>query len=150
MAEKTSTVAAHKLDELLRAMGVDDATITVTKDDPVQLEVSAGSATDLIGHRGEGLKSLQHLVRLMIVREGRDENVLVDIEGYRHQQQESMVEQAKRKADEVAKTGRLSVLPPMSSYDRRLVHVALKERQDVVTESLGEGANRRVTIKKSE
>lgn len=148
MAEQTSTIAAHKLDELLRAMGV-EATITVVSEDPAQLEVTADGAAQLIGHRGEGMRSLQHLLRLMLVKEGRDEPVLVDIEGYRAQQQDNLVDQAKRKADEVAQSGRLAVMSPMSSYERRLVHMALAERPDVVTESLGEGRDRRVMIKKA-
>lgn len=148
MADQTSTIAAHKLDEILRSMGY-ETTVTVTGEDPVQLEVTADDAGALIGHRGEVLRSIQHLLRLILMKEGRDENVLVDIEGYRHQQQQNLVEQALKRADEVAGTGRLSVLSPMSSYERRLVHVALAERKDVVTESLGEGANRRVMIKKA-
>lgn len=148
MADQTSTIAAHKLDELLRAMGF-EPTVTVTAEDPVQLEVTSDEAGNLIGHRGEGLRAVQHLLRLMLVREGREENVLVDIEGYRHQQQQNLVEQALKKADDVVESGNLSVMAPMSSYERRLVHVALADRKDVVTESLGEGANRRVMIKKA-
>lgn len=145
---QTSTMAAHKLDELLRAMGF-DITVTVTSSDPVQLDIASAEAGSLIGSRGEVLQALQHVVRLLVAKEGREETIILDIEEYRAKSQENLVETAKRKADEVAQNGRLSVLPPMSSYERRLVHMALKERTDVVTESLGEGGNRRVMIKKA-
>jgi spoIIIJ-associated protein len=137
------------LENLLIKLGV-NGTVTVQEAEPPVLSIESEEAATLIGHRGEVLRSLQHLVRVMLVRSGTDLPILVDVEGYRERQQEQLKVDAQKKADDVARSGRLAMLPPMSSYERRLVHMSLAERDDVVTESIGEGAGRRLMIKKSE
>jgi spoIIIJ-associated protein len=137
------------LENLLIKLGV-NGTVTVEEAEPPVLSIESEDAATLIGHRGEVMRSLQHLLRVMLVRSGTDLPVLVDVEGYRERQQEQLKVDAQQKADDVARTGRLAMLPPMSSYERRLVHMALAERTDVVTESIGEGGGRRLMIKKSE
>lgn len=137
------------LENLLIKLGV-NGSVTVQESDPPVLSIESEDAASLIGHRGEVMRSLQHLLRVMLVRSGTDVPVLVDVEGYRERQQEQLKVNAQQKADQVARTGRLAMLPPMSSYERRLVHMALAERNDVVTESIGEGNGRRLMIKKPE
>ena len=149
MSDTTTTQAIDQLQTLLQKMEV-EAEGTATSDDPPMLEVKSKDAASLIGHRGEGMKALQHVLRLILVRQGVDLPVLIDIEGYRARQHEQLQQLAQRKAEEVKETGRLAVLQPMSSYERRLVHMALADHEEVVTESLGEGTNRRVMIKKKE
>ena len=53
---------------------------------------------------------------------------------------------AKNIADEAANSGKEKALSPMSSFERRIIHLALQGRQDVVSESRGEGRERRVVI----
>lgn len=143
------TQAGALLEELIKKLGV-EATITLESTDPPMLAVATDDPAPLIGHRGDAMKALQHILRVMMARQGTELPVLVDVEGYRAKQQEQLQELAARKAEEVRETGRLAMLPPMSSYERRLVHMALAERDDVVTESVGEGAERRLMIKKKE
>ena len=146
---EAADAAQQKLAGLLEKMGV-SAEIEVLPSDPPLLNIKPEEPGSLIGHRGEGLRAMQHLVRLMLVRDGIESNVLVDIDGYRERQHQQLQEMAAKKADQVVQTGRLAVLQPMSSYERRLVHTALAERDDVITESLGEGRERRVMIKKAD
>jgi len=54
---------------------------------------------------------------------------------------------SKELADEVAKTRKSIMLQPMSSYERRIIHLELAERPDIVTESIGEEPERRVIIR---
>lgn len=144
-----TSIAANELQELLKRMGV-EAEVSANDETPPILEIKSPEAASLIGHRGDGLKSLQHILRLIMVRKGGEGTVLIDIEGYRDRQHQQLQELAKRKADEVMESGRLAVLQPMSSYERRLVHTALAEREGVTTESIGDGGQRRVMIKKAE
>lgn len=143
------TAARAMLEELLGKMGI-KAKVSVVSEEPPTLDVSLDEPGSLIGHRGEGIRSLQHVLRLLLWRAGHDLPVVIDIDGYRARHEEHLKELAKRKAEEVRGNGRLAVLAPMTSYERRVVHVALKEEDGVTTESLGEGANRRVMIKKAE
>jgi spoIIIJ-associated protein len=72
---------------------------------------------------------------------------LLDVGGYRERRKESLVELAKKVADEVRQTGGSVSLEPMSPYERRIVHLALEGDPNVITESKGEGEERRVVIK---
>jgi spoIIIJ-associated protein len=72
--------------------------------------------------------------------------VIVDVEGYRSQREESLIGLAERVARQVARNGRPISLEPMPANERRIVHITLRGQADVRTESSGEGAMRRVTI----
>ena len=58
-----------------------------------------------------------------------------------------MNEIAKDIADEVSFYKKEKVLPPMNPYERRIIHIALKDRAGIETESIGEGLDRKVVIK---
>ncbi len=135
------------LTQLLAKLGV-DATIAATDGEPPVLAIETEEPAKLIGHRGEVIDALQLLLRVMLHQNDQDASVIVDVDGYRDRQHEQLREMARRKAQEVRETGRSAILSPMTSYERRLVHVELKDAEGVVTESLGQGGNRRVAIKK--
>ena len=139
-------VAADQLRELLNKLGV-TAEVEAKEGQPLVLEIKTAETAALIGHRGEVIGAIQHLLRVMLHRNDEDASVVVDVDGYRERQHEQLRELAREKADEVRQTGQSAVLAPMTSYERRLVHVELKDAEGVLTESLGEGGQRRVVIK---
>lgn len=73
--------------------------------------------------------------------------VTIDVNNYRKQREELIVELAKAAARKVAATQQEIALPPMNAYERRLIHAELAERPDLKTESTGEGKERAVVIK---
>jgi spoIIIJ-associated protein len=111
------------------------------------LDVYGPEAGSLIGRRGETLAALQRIVRLITGNRltGRA-NLVVDVEGYKRQREEKLRRLADRMAGRAADSGRTVSLEPMSAYERRIIHIALRDRSDVRTESVGEGYRRRVTI----
>lgn len=101
----------------------------------------------LIGRKGETLAAIQHLVRLMVNKVvQRRVHLLVDIEGYKVRRESALKKLALRIADQAARRGRRIALEPMSAYERRIIHVTLRNHPAVSTESVGEGARRKVTI----
>jgi spoIIIJ-associated protein len=72
--------------------------------------------------------------------------VVVDVEGYRGRRREKLEDIAKRTSDRVARQGRAVKLRPMTSYERRIVHMTLREDRRVVTGSEGEEPFRSVVI----
>jgi spoIIIJ-associated protein len=102
----------------------------------------------LIGQHGINLQALQHLARL-IVRKHVPEKIrfTLDINKYREQKNQSVMQQARLAAQEALTLGRGVFLPPMSTYERRLVHLELSQNSEVVTESIGEGENRKIVVK---
>jgi spoIIIJ-associated protein len=101
----------------------------------------------LIGRRGETLRSLQFLLNLLVSRRvQRWPQLVVDVGNYRQRRQESLEGLARRMAERVRQTGRSITLEPMAAYERRIVHLALRDDSRVYTESMGEGENRKVAI----
>ena len=110
-------------------------------------ERSASALSVLIGRRGETLAALQLLMHLVISKQAdtRD-RVIVDVEGYRQRREENLRTMAQRIADQVRDSGRSVMLEAMPPNERRIVHMALADFDDISTESEGEGDQRRVVV----
>lgn len=102
----------------------------------------------LIGYHGETLNALQLILSLLISKKLDNwTRITLDAGDWREKRFETLSEMASRAAEKVIATGEEQALPVMSSSDRRLVHLALQENANVVTESTGEEGYRRVVIK---
>lgn len=114
---------------------------------PWVLDVVGSGLSRLIGRRGETLASLQYITRLITSRElQRRSEVVVDIGGYKARRAQTLHALALRMADEAVQRNQVVTLEPMPPHERRIVHLALRERADVVTRSIGDGTARKVTI----
>lgn len=104
----------------------------------------------MIGNRGRHLDSIQYVLQLMVgkmTEQDPNYRILVDVGGYREERNSHLEEMALQKADDVRILGEAVELPPMKPADRRAVHMALSEYDDIVTESEGEGRDRHIVIK---
>lgn len=116
-------------------------------DGEIILDIVGGDLGILIGRHGKTLDAMQTLVSALTNRAvNRRFPVLVDVEGYRSRRRVKLEDIAKRTADRVAKQGRPVKLRPMSSYERKVVHVALREDRRVITGSEGEDPFRQVVV----
>ena len=101
----------------------------------------------LIGDQGQTLAEIQHLLRAILRKKITEPFFIdLDINGYKKKKTEYLEEMARSAADEVALTKKEKNLPPMPAYERRVIHLALADRSDVVTESTGVGEVRKVVI----
>lgn len=101
----------------------------------------------LIGRQNETLSALEFVTRLMVNQQVRTRtNFVVDVNGYRAKRAESLRKLALRMADQVSESGRTVALEPMPPAERRIIHLALREHPTVITQSIGEGDRRKVTI----
>ena len=93
------------------------------------------------------LIAMQYLVNLMLGRKypGRG-GVTIDVEHYKHRNEERIMNMAQRMGDRVRETGNAITLEPMSAAERRLVHVLFADDPELETNSIGEGENRKVVI----
>ncbi|MGQ9517849.1 MAG: RNA-binding cell elongation regulator Jag/EloR [Anaerolineae bacterium] len=114
---------------------------------PVVLDIQGRDLGVLIGRRGETLGALQFLVRLIVNhRTLRWYNIVVDVQGYKERREQQLRRLAERMAEQVVATRRSVVLEAMPPYERRIVHLALRDHPKVTTHSIGEGENRKVMI----
>jgi len=127
-----------------------DLQVNVTQaDDALEAEITGENAAKLAGRDGRTLGAIEVLAYTVLAKqEGRGNlRVRVDIGGYRKRQAESLSKLAERLAVQVAKSGEPHELQPMPASERRVIHIALKEHPDVMSESIGEGNARRLIIK---
>lgn len=111
------------------------------------LDVTAPDLAVLIGRHGRTLESLQTMVSLIVSRQlGFRYPVVVDIEGYKSRRNEKVASMARSAAARAVKQHTSVKLPPMSAYERRLVHIALRDNEAVETHSEGVDPERRVVI----
>lgn len=154
MDEKTIAIINKTIKELIEKMGF-SGEVNISKSAQEEDGLICDITTDvdsnfLIGQHGINLQALQHISRL-IVRKHVPEKIrfTLDINNYRKQKNQSVIEQAIEVAREVAKSGHAISLPPMSTYERRLAHLELSKNSEVSTESVGEGETRRIMVKPS-
>ena len=112
------------------------------------LDIEGNDLGLLIGRRGSTLAALQYMVNVMLTRK-MDSRVIVtvDVEHYHRRREETLQNLAQRMADRVSNSGRPMTLEPMPASERRIIHIALSEDEDVVTGSVGQGDERKVVIR---
>ena len=116
--------------------------------DTLKVDVKSDEPRVLIGEKGRILACIQRLLRSIFQRQfGFDFYFNIDINDYKKKKSLYLQELAEGTADEVALSKQEKELEPMSSYERRVVHLQLADRPDVITESVGMEPARRVVIK---
>ncbi|MHB0976927.1 MAG: RNA-binding cell elongation regulator Jag/EloR [Candidatus Aquicultorales bacterium] len=132
---------------VLDAMDIDSHITIDSQDDHLLVAVEGGpKAGLLIGKRGETLAAIQTVVNAAVRKRGAGPRVVIDIEGYRARRRTNLEQLALRAAEKATASGRAVALGPMNSYERRVVHLTLKDDPDVVTESEGDEPDREVIV----
>ena len=125
------------LEKLLEHLGF-PATVEEHKlDDGLLLDVKTEDSGRLIGRQGQTLADLQYITnRLLFQQDQHSPKVMVDVSGYRAQAREALVKKAQDAAEKVRRWGDAVELEPMSAFDRRIIHHALKDDPDIETQSV--------------
>ncbi|MDO5562115.1 MAG: RNA-binding cell elongation regulator Jag/EloR [Synergistaceae bacterium] len=100
----------------------------------------------VIGRYGETLKALEYLTNLVCHEDMSTRRVRFDCGGYRDRRERALSRLADSVAREAVRKGGPVSLEPMSSWERRIIHVALRDSKDVETRSIGEEPSRRVIV----
>ncbi|MCA9970667.1 MAG: KH domain-containing protein, partial [Anaerolineales bacterium] len=147
-------VASSLLREMLDKMSV-RATVRVAASEPDDLtgrrvnvlNIEGEDLNVLIGPRGETLNALQYVLRLMVGhRMHQRAHFVVDVQGYRERRALALTRLAERMAKKAMRQQRPISLEPMPPYERRIIHMALRDHEAVYTHSVGEGDRRKVRI----
>ncbi len=101
----------------------------------------------LIGQKGINLRSFQHLVRLLVSKKIQEKiRFIVDVNNYIQENNQRLIQQTQMAVDEAINKHKTIILPPMTAYQRRLIHLMLEKNNKVTTESTGEGPERKIII----
>jgi spoIIIJ-associated protein len=154
MEENSKKIIQESVKELLEKAGFPSEVETAEShsDDRDGIICNVKTTEDsnlLIGQYGVNLQAFQHIARLVIRKKLSDEivNFTLDVNSYRNQKNQAIIEQANEAAKQSINEGRVIIMKPMSAYERRLVHMELSGNDKVATESVGEGENRKILVK---
>jgi spoIIIJ-associated protein len=117
-------------------------------DEVVTASLTGGDLGLLIGRHGQTIDAIQYLAKVIAWRAYGDsrKDVVIDAAGYRERRQATLESLARRSADQAKSTGEPVELEPMTSIERRIVHLCLKEVTGVSTRSEGEEPYRYVVV----
>jgi spoIIIJ-associated protein len=115
--------------------------------DQIKLDIASNGSGLLIGKRGQTLHSLQYIVNKIYNRKASQRShIIVDTENYRERRRKALAEVALSLGNRAKKSGKPASSSPLSAYDRRIIHLTLRDDRQVRTKSKGEGSLRKVVV----
>lgn len=112
--------------------------------------IETADGEQFLNHEGEALRALNHVVKRVQEKEGTTTFSVVDVNNHDTEKLERLVTQALELGERVKEEGHEIELQPMNSYERLLVHDALKDVSGVRTESRGGGRERHIVLLRDE
>lgn len=136
------------LQQLLTHLGFPSEIEEIPTDEGLFLNVKTDDAGRLIGRQGQTLADLQYITnRLLHRQDANAPRVSLDVGGYRTQAKDAVVKKAKEAAEKVRRWGDVVELEPMNGFERWLVHNAIKDDPDIVTQSVEvEGTSKKAIL----
>lgn len=136
------------LDRVITHMGIDDAKVSVSRDDRyIQYDIETEDAGLVIGRHGKVLNGLQTLAQIQLHQ--RADNKLhasVDAENYRNRRKDTVEHLAKKTARQVQNTNQAVILEPMPAHERKQIHRYLSRYDDLQTHSEGKEPHRYLVV----
>lgn len=142
--------------EFLTQLGLDpEVEVGVQEEEEVKyitVNLEGEHLSELIGFHGKVFDSIQNILGLIVNKQLdlHEYRLLLEINDYRVQREEYLKQYAQRAAMEVKMNKSPLELSPMKPFERRIIHMVLKDDPEVLTESTGEGNDRRIIIKYKE
>lgn len=135
------------LKDVTRNMNVQADVSTTVAENHVTFDLSGDKIAVLIGKRGQTLNAIQYLVHLAINKDGSQYySVTVDAEGYRGRRKATLEALAHKMADKALRYDKHVALDPMPAFERKIIHNALQQNDQVSTHSDGVEPHRRIVI----
>ena len=135
------------LEGLFELLNIKACTELVSEGEKIEINVTTANTTSVIGKKGVMLDAIQTLASA-VGNTGRDDykRVVVDCDNYRESRENTLNKLAENLAQKAIRLGKKIALEPMNPYERRIIHSALSEREDISTESEGKEPNRYIVI----
>lgn len=148
VTEKSVSDAQYFAENVIHMMGLPEAKVEASNGgSAVDVEVSGERMGLLIGKRGDTLDAVQYLTSLYVNREKNSYiKINIDTEGYRAKREETLIKLAHSLERRVLRERKPVTLEPMSPNERRIIHSALQDNDQIMTYSVGEEPNRKVVV----
>jgi spoIIIJ-associated protein len=132
---------------VVNAMGLALTTHVEETAEATRINLEGEDGGVLIRRGGEGLQALQHIVATAFRKQlGDDHRIVIDCMGFRRDKDAELRQMAKFMADKARSSGAPQEMGPLNPYERRIVHMAVAEQEDVTSESIGDAHMKTVII----
>jgi predicted RNA-binding protein Jag len=146
-ADRVLEALERAVDEIGKLLAVRFVSSVRRDDEGYEIELAGPESGVLREHRGNGLGAIEHLLpRMVRGLSGQGVPCRVDSEGFRAAHERELAQLALSTAEDVRRELEERRLEPMNPADRRVVHMALADHPEVITESEGQGFMKRVRI----
>ena len=123
------------------------AYICYRNENKIRIMIESEHSGILIGKKGKNLDAIQLLVNVYAGKlKEEPPRIIIDVEKYRERRESNLVKLALRTAEQVRRTKRSKLLEPMNPFERRIIHTALNDMEDIATKSDGEGLLKQVRV----
>ncbi|HOV14098.1 MAG TPA: RNA-binding cell elongation regulator Jag/EloR [Spirochaetota bacterium] len=134
--------------DLLEKMNIEAKIYLIEdNDDKIVIEIESPDSAIIIGKQGKTLESIQTIVNVIMNKNAKEwTKIVIDIGDYRNRRERYLNKMAQNYASQVKKTRKPVLLEPMNPFERRIIHMALKNEKDIETQSEGEGTLKQIKI----
>lgn len=147
--ENVKEIILEEAEKLLEQIAIKGEVSVDDVEGGFRLNVDTEENALLIGKHGNTLSSFENVLSLIVAKKtGEFARITVEVGGYRQEREDYLSSLALRLKDEVVETGVEKTVRGLKPWERRVVHLALSEEGDILTESSGEGRDRVLVIKK--
>lgn len=144
---ETAEIAKEFLTNVFKGMNIDVTMEKMINSERILFNLHGEGLGILIGKHGQTLDALQYLTNLAAGKKYFNHYfVMLDVENYRERRCRTLESLARRLAEKAKRTGEAVKLEPMNAAERRIIHLALQNDNEVTTESEGEGRYRHIVI----
>lgn len=152
MTSKQTTIIKSLIEEILEKMTIKGDIEILEDDECARFVIRTQESGILIGENGQNFIALNYLIKRIAEQRFKEKNeerihFSLDVNDYQAKKIEELKNLAKMTAQRVRYFKKEIAMEPMTSYERRVIHSALTEDPDIITESTGEGLERKVVIK---
>jgi spoIIIJ-associated protein len=146
--EDEIAIAKEALENILALIPMEGITVKGgLEDGSINLNIEGDKTGLLIGRKGKTLDALQFIVNKIVNKSlEKRSRVIIDSENYRLRRQEFLVQMALKMGDKAKKIKRPVTTNLLNPHDRRIVHLALRDDNELGTKGKGEGILKKVVI----
>lgn len=125
------------LEEMLRLLGFSATVGSIQMDDGVMLDIATDDPGRLIGKQGQTLSQFQYVLNRLLHRQDKNApKVTLDVGSYRLKSRQALIDKAKTAAEKAQRWGGIVEIEPLSAFERRIIHNALKNYENIESNSV--------------
>ena len=146
--DKEEKLIKKTAEDLLKSLAIDGDVLIENKEDIINIELSTEDSGIVIGRHGDVLESLQTILALCISDKlGKFKRVSLEVGDYKKKREEYLMNILTETKDIALRENREVTIPALKAWERRVIHVSLKDDKEVSSESIGEGKDRALIIR---